>query len=95
MHPPAARRRPPAPLWPVIAVLAAAGTAGAWAGAASAHRTSTRRPELIVSVLLLGIGLALIAESSLPWRGAGMPGGPALQLPVAAALGLAIGVVCS
>ena len=83
------------PMVPVMLAMVAGSMSGAFLGAAWATRLSVRRLEQTVLVLLVGIGLALMTEAFIPFRGGGIPAGLAVRLPVAAALGLGIGIVSS
>ena len=80
---------------PVLGGMIAGSITGAWIGPTLAHRISAERLEHIILVLLVAIGLGLIAEAFLPHRAPGLADSLALRLPIAAALGLAIGLVSS
>ena len=83
------------PLVPVIAGLIAGSILGAWLGASYASRISIAQLDRWVFVLLVGIGVLLIAEGSLPWQAGGVPWGLRGRLPLAAAVGMGIGLVSS
>lgn len=83
------------PLLPVMGGLVAGAMLGANTGAAYASRISVARLERLIMILLVAIGGALVVEAFVPWRGAGVPFGLEVRLPLAAALGFGIGVASS
>lgn len=83
------------PMVPVMLGMIAGSMTGAFFGATWASRLSVRRLEQTVLLLLVAIGLALMVEAFIPFRGSGIPGSLAVRLPVAVVLGLGIGIVSS
>ncbi len=83
------------PMVPVMLAMVAGSMVGAYFGASWAARLSVRRLEQTVLVLLVAIGLALMVEAFVPFRGGGIPSNLAFRLPVAVVLGLGIGIVSS
>jgi uncharacterized membrane protein YfcA len=85
-----------APLAPELAALIVGAVVAAFAGTALAGRLADEQLERVILVLLVGIGLALIAEAFLP---AGVPAlvppGPAWRVPAGVLCGLGIGLVSS
>ena len=85
-----------APLAPELLALIAGAVVAAFAGTALAGRLSNEQLERVILVLLVGIGLALIAEAFLP---AGVPAlvpaGPTWRVPAGVLFGLGIGLVSS
>lgn len=84
-----------AELAPVLGGMVAGSITGAWIGPAFAHRISARALERLILVFLVAIGGWLIADAFLPHRAPGLTDALAVRLPVAALLGLAIGLVSS
>ena len=82
-------------LAPVLGGMVAGSITGAWIGPSLAHRISAAGLERVILVLLVAIGLLLIGDAFLPHRAAGLTDALAVRLPVAAALGLGIGLVSS
>lgn len=83
------------PLVPVIAGLIAGSMLGAWLGASYASRISIAQLDRWVFFLLVGIGVLLIVEGSLPWQAGGVPWGLGGRLLLAALVGVGIGLVSS
>ena len=85
---------------PMSAVGVAAGMVvgamlGAWAGAAWLAGASEAGLHRAIRGLLLALGLLLIVEAGLVWESPGLPLPEAGRVAVAAAVGLAVGVVSS
>lgn len=80
---------------PVLGGLVAGSMTGAALGAAYASRLSVERLERWILILLVGVGLALIAEGLFPLRALGIVDSLAVRLPVAIVLGVGIGLVSS
>jgi len=82
-------------LLPVVGGLIAGSMAGAYVGASFASRISARRLERLILILLVTVGSLLVIEAFLDLQGEGIPFGPAIRVPLAALIGLGIGVVSS
>jgi uncharacterized membrane protein YfcA len=83
------------PLLPVVGGLITGSIFGAYLGASYASRISIAQLDRWVFVLLVGIGVLLIAEGVLPWQAGGVPWGLGGRLPLAALVGVGIGLVSS
>jgi uncharacterized membrane protein YfcA len=87
---------PLAELAPIVISLAVGAVAAAFFGTAFVRRLTERRLEMMILVLLVGIGAALIVESFLPQSGSAfLPGGLSWSIAVGVSFGLAIGLVSS
>ncbi len=82
-------------LAPVLAAMVAGSMTGAWIGPSLAHKISAATLERVILVLLVAIGALLIADAFLPHHASGLPPALGLRIPIAAALGLGIGLVSS
>lgn len=84
-----------AALAPIMLAIIAGSMAGAFVGASYASRLSVARLERLIQFLLVGIGLALMVEGFVPWKGEGVPFGLAGRVPLGIAAGVGIGLVSS
>jgi uncharacterized protein len=84
-----------ADLAPVLGAMVTGAMSGAWIGPALAHRISAATLERVILVLLVAIGGLLIADAFLPHHAVGLAESLAVRLPVAAVLGIGIGLVSS
>lgn len=83
-------------LLPVVLSLIAGAIITAFLGAALAGRLSNEQLERTILVLLVGVGIALIAESFLPQQiPALLPAALSWRIPAGVLFGLAIGLVSS
>jgi uncharacterized membrane protein YfcA len=87
---------PLAELAPIAISLAVGAVAAAFLGTSFVRRLTERRLEMMILVLLVGIGAALIVESSFPQSGSGLlPGGSLWSIAVGVLFGSGIGLVSS